>query len=76
VESFLGPTFGKAQNIAKVTSAAGRALTGGDSWTGGDTRAFRQLMATQNLIFMRNGYNAMERGINDAFGIENLPTNK
>jgi hypothetical protein len=76
IDAFLGPTVGKAANIAKVTSAAGRAITGADEWTGSDTRAWRQLMAGQNMVWFRNTINAVERGVNDMLGIENLPANK
>jgi hypothetical protein len=60
----LGPTWGKVQNLLRVTGAAGAG-----EWTEGDTHALRLLFATQNLLYTRMLFDQAEKGINSAFGI-------
>lgn len=60
----LGPTWGKIQNLLRVTGAAGAG-----EWTEGDTHALRLLFATQNLLYTRMLFDQAEKGINSAFGI-------
>lgn len=65
LSSVLGPTAGKIENINKVTSAVGR----GD-WNESDTRALRRLIALQNVWGLNWAFDGVERGFNNAFGIE------
>lgn len=60
----LGPTWGKIQNLMRVTGAAGAG-----EWTEGDTHALRLLMGTQNLLYTRMLFDQAEKGFNSAFGV-------
>jgi hypothetical protein len=64
----LGPTWGKIQNILKVTGSAGAG-----EWSAADTHAVRMLLATQNLLYTRMLFDQVESGINNAFGIPARP---
>ena len=67
VGALLGPTAGKIQSLATVTAG----LTG-DEWKATDTRALRQLLPLQNLIYIRGLVDQVERSTNDLFGVQNL----
>lgn len=60
----LGPTWGKIQNLLRVTGAAGAG-----EWSEGDTHALRLLFATQNLLYTRMLFDQAEKGFNAGFGI-------
>lgn len=64
----LGPTWGKIQNLLKVTGSLGAG-----EWGASDTHAVRLLMATQNLLYTRMLFDQAEKGFNNAFGIPVQP---
>lgn len=66
--SLLGPTFGKIENVLKVTGALGAG-----EWTASDTHATRRLTALQNVFYLHRAFNAAEEGFNSALGIPQLP---
>lgn len=63
---FLGPTYGKVQNIYRVLSPA----TGRREWTEGDTHALRMALLGSNLPYLPRLFDQVERRANAAFGIE------
>jgi hypothetical protein len=61
-ENILGPTFGSLlENTMRVMNAG---LTPGD-WTEADTRAIRRLIPYQNLFFIRQGLDRIEKEVGD-----------
>lgn len=64
----LGPTWGKIQNLLKVTGSLGAG-----EWGASDTHAVRLLFATQNLLYTRMLFDQAESGFNSAFGIPTKP---
>jgi hypothetical protein len=64
LDMFLGPTAGKIQALSQATGAAASG-----EWTESDTKAVRKLTAFQNLFWLRNALNEVEKGVNGAFGI-------
>lgn len=70
VASMLGPSFGTATDIAKVTGSIGALFTEGTSGiTQSDTRAMRRLIPYQNLFYLRTIFDQVEEGVNKQFGI-------
>jgi hypothetical protein len=65
LDMFLGPTAGKVQALSQATGAA---VSG--EWSESDTKAVRKLTVFQNLFWLRNALNQVERGINGAAGVE------
>ena len=61
-ENILGPTFGSLLDTTLRVSNAG--LTPGD-WTDADTRAIRRLIPYQNLFFIRQGLDRIEKEVGD-----------
>lgn len=64
VGAMLGPTFDLATNAASMIGDA----SAGD-WSATDTRMARQMVPLQNLFYTRWLFNAVEDGINGAFGV-------
>ena len=61
-ENLMGPTFGSLlENTMRVMNAG---LTPGD-WTDADTRAMRRLIPYQNLFFIRQGLDRIEKEVGD-----------
>ena len=61
-ENLMGPTFGSLlENTMRVMNAG---LTPGD-WTEADTRAMRRLIPYQNLFFIRQGLDRIEKEVGD-----------
>ncbi len=61
-ENILGPTLGSLLDTTLRVSNAG--LTPGD-WTDADTRAIRRLIPYQNLFFIRQGLDRIEKEVGD-----------
>ena len=59
-ESSVGPTLGLVSNIVKTANA----VTGGAEWADSDTRALRRLVPGQNLSFLRQGFDELEKQVN------------
>jgi hypothetical protein len=64
LDQMLGPTAGKVEALAQVTGAAAAR-----DWKESDTKAVHKLTAFGNLFWLRNAFNAVEAGANNAFGI-------
>lgn len=64
VSALLGPTVGKLDSIMGVSGAAFRG-----EWSQGDTARLRRLAPYQNLWWLRNTFNAVEDGANQALGV-------
>ncbi len=62
LDSMAGPTFGLAGDAIKVMGAA----TNQYEWTDSDIRAIRRLIPGQNLSFLRQGFDVLEREVSDA----------
>lgn len=62
---FLGPTYGKIQNMMRVGGALGS-----KEWTEGDTHALRMSLLGSNLPYLPRLFEQVEKGFNGAFGIE------
>lgn len=72
--AFLGPSLGKASDILDVVSSVaniGREKADGTvrSMTASDVHKIRKMVPLQNLFIIRNGFDAMEAGARNAFGI-------
>jgi hypothetical protein len=61
---FLGPTWGKIENLMKIGGAVSR----GD-WSAADTTRLRRLFAFQNLIWLRSTIDKAEKGFNQSLDI-------
>lgn len=61
LDSMVGPTFGLAGDMTKVMGAA----TNEYDWTESDARAIRRLIPGQNLSFLRQGFDRIEKEIAD-----------
>lgn len=59
LDSMVGPTFGLAGDAIKVMGAA----TNEYEWTDSDIRAIRRLIPGQNLSFLRQGFDALEKEV-------------
>ena len=59
IDSLVGPTFGTAGNLAKVLSG----LTGEGELTASDKKAFSRLIPTQNVFYLRRGYDKLNEQI-------------
>jgi len=66
MDQLLGPTAGKIQNILSVTSAASKP----SEWSEADTKSVRRLIAGQNVFFLRNLFDQVEKSANNSLGIE------
>lgn len=64
LDQMLGPTAGKIEALSKVTGAVGAM-----DWNASDSSALRKLTAFQNVFWLRNMFNAVEAGANNAFNI-------
>jgi len=65
LDQLLGPTAGKIEDLLKITSAVGRR-----DWNASDSHSLRRLTFMQNLFYLRRGFDAVEAGANNAFGIQ------
>lgn len=65
MDQILGPTAGKVQAVLGTMGAA----THPSQWSEADTKALRRLIAGQNVFWLRNAFDAVEHGANNAFGI-------
>ena len=63
--ALLGPTIGLIEDTARFTGAA----ASGD-WRESDTRAARKLIPYQNVFYVRDLFDKMEQGVNNAFGVK------
>ena len=61
-DGVMGPTFGSSIGLVARVANAG---LGEDDWTESDTRALRRLLPGQNLTFIRNGLDRVEKEIGD-----------
>ena len=66
--SVLGPTFGKVENIAKVTGAVGSG-----EWSAADAHAMRRIFWTQNLHLLHPLWDELEQGQRERLGIPEPP---
>ena len=66
LESGLGPTFGLAGDTIKGLNA----ISDTGEWTQADTRTIKRLVPTNNLSFLRQGFDVLENEINEAMGID------
>jgi hypothetical protein len=64
IGSLLGPTFDVVGDAIQVSGSA----FAGD-WAASDSHAFRKLVPLQNLFYLRQLFDATERGVNGAFGV-------
>tara|TARA_R110002096_G_scaffold9077_3_gene36522 strand:- start:27 stop:3515 length:3489 start_codon:yes stop_codon:yes gene_type:complete len=62
VEAALGPTFG---SLLDTTMRVGNAGLSEDDWSDSDTRALRRLLPGQNLTFVRQGLDKVEKSLGD-----------
>ena len=62
VETALGPTFG---SLLDTTMRVGNAGLSEDDWSDSDTRALRRLLPGQNLTFVRQGLDKVEKSLGD-----------
>jgi hypothetical protein len=72
--AFLGPSLGKASDALDVIGSVanlGRRNADGSvrTMTASDIHKIRKFVPLQNLFIVRNGFDAVERGINNAFNI-------
>lgn len=61
-DGVMGPTFGQGIDLVARVANAG---LGEDDWTESDTRALRRLLPGQNLTFIRNGFDEVEKAVGD-----------
>ena len=61
-DGLMGPTFGSGIDLVARVANAG---LGEDDWTESDTRALRRLIPGQNLTFIRNGFDEVEKQVGD-----------
>ncbi len=61
-DGVMGPTFGSGIDLVARVANAG---LGEDDWTESDTRALRRLIPGQNLTFIRNGFDEVEKQVGD-----------
>jgi len=66
IDQLLGPTAGKVGGILSVGSAASKP----SEWNESDSKALRRLVAGQNLFYLRNLFDQVEKAGNNSFGIE------
>jgi hypothetical protein len=66
MDQILGPTAGKIAGMISVASAASKP----SEWSEADTKAMRRLVAGQNVFWLRNALDQVEKAGNNAFGIE------
>ena len=65
MQALLGPAYGTLYNLVESTGAG---LS--DQWTARDTQNLRRMIPYQNLFYIRFLFDEMERGFNDAIGVE------
>jgi hypothetical protein len=65
LSSLMGPTAGKIENITRITGAVGAG-----EWKEADTHAVRRAIFLQNVVGLNRVFDGVERGVNNAFGIE------
>lgn len=63
--AILGPSFGAGEDFFRLTGSAGAG-----EWSQSDTRALRRMLPYQNLWYIRNVFDKLEAGANDAMGLE------
>jgi hypothetical protein len=66
MDQLLGPAAGKIGGILSVGAAASKP----SEWSESDSKALRRLVAGQNVFYLRGLLNQVEKGGNNAFGIE------
>jgi hypothetical protein len=66
MDQILGPTAGKIGGILAVGSAASKP----SEWNESDSKAMRRLVGGQNVFYLRNLFDQVEKSGNKAFGIE------
>ena len=66
MDQLLGPTAGKIGGILSV----GSAMSKPSEWNESDSKALRRLVAGQNVWYLRNVFDQVGKGSNNAFGIE------
>jgi hypothetical protein len=66
MDQILGPTAGKIGGILAVGSAASKP----SEWNEADSKAMRRLIGGQNVFYLRNLFDQVEKSGNKAFGIE------
>ena len=64
MDQILGPTAGKIEKLQQIAGAAASR-----DWKESDTHAVHQVTAYGNLFWLRNIFNEVEHGANNAFGI-------
>lgn len=64
VDSIVGPTFGLVGDAVKAMGAASNEF----EWSDSDTRTFRRLIPGQNLSFLRQGFDVLEKEISSSLG--------
>ncbi len=64
VGALAGPSIGRLQSFAEVTSALSRR-----DLTRGNTKTIRRLAPYNNVFYLSKAFDALEDGANDAFGI-------
>lgn len=65
ISSLIGPTGGLIQDVGTATGS----LFAGD-WKQSDTHRIRQTIPYQNVFYLRNLLNAIQRSINESVGVE------
>lgn len=65
VGSLLGPTYDLAASAFQISGA-----TSSGEWTAGDTRAVRKMLPFQNLFWLRQTLNEIERRVNATLGVK------
>lgn len=62
VSSMIGPWYGTATDLAQATNGMMTSVLGGDVQPG-DVAAGRRLMPTQNMFYLRRGWNELETAL-------------
>ena len=69
-ETFLGPSFGTAGNIAKIGVQATQGIMGNNNLTKKDINNGRKLAPYNNVFYFRQLIDEMENGIANALGAQ------
>lgn len=72
-DMLLGPTWGKINELPKITGSIAGVMQGKDSWSAADTTAIRRLVPLQNLFWLRGLLNQAEASTNEHFGVPPKP---
>ncbi|MBN9438258.1 hypothetical protein [Bosea sp. (in: a-proteobacteria)] len=64
IGALAGPTAGKLERMVQISGAASSG-----EWTASDTTAVRRLVPFQNLFYLRQMLDQVEKGVNSAFGV-------